>query len=158
VRDLVPSEDEVSKILVVWFAILFLGGCERLPDVPMAPAPTTTGQVLIIDGFGSADTASVGNEGFRVGWYFNFKDYDSLRINFSAKRLALGSAVDHILIKVGPASYFSDSLSAPQKDFSLLINPATIAKSQFAALVFIVPDAEATLVLSQLRVIGWATH
>ena len=113
---------------------------------------------MIISGFGNADTVSVGNAGYRVGWYFDFKDYDSLRINFSAKRLALGSAVDHILVKVGPSSYFSDSLSASQKDFSILIKPTDVVKSQFAALVFIVPDVEATLTLSRLRVIGWATR
>jgi hypothetical protein len=105
-----------------------------------------------------ADTASVGNEGYRVGRYFDFKDYDRLRISFSAKRLAFGSAVDHILIKVGPACYISDSLSASQKDFSILVKPTAIVKSQFAALVFFVPDAEANLVLSKLCVIGWATR
>ncbi|MCX6144969.1 MAG: hypothetical protein NTZ35_17325 [Ignavibacteriales bacterium] len=148
------------KALLVCGTILFLGGCERLPDPPLAPASSSApaGQILIIHGFGNADTASVGNEGYRVGWYFDFKDYDSLRINFSAKRLAFGSSVDHILIKVGPACYISDSLSASQKDFSLFIKPAAIPKSQFAALVFIVPDADATLLLSQLRVIGWAMH
>ena len=113
---------------------------------------------MIISGFGNADTVSVGNAGYRVGWYFDFKDYDSLRINFSAKRLAFSSAVDHILVKVGPSSYFGDSLSASQKDVSILIRPTAIVKSQFAALVFIVPDVEATLVLSQLRVIGWSTR
>ena len=150
-------EDEVIKALLVCSIIFFLAGCERLPDPPLAPVSSSApaGQVLIIHGFGNADTASVGNEGYRVGWYFDFKDYDSLRINFSAKRLTLGSAADHILIKVGPSCYFSDSLSAPQRDFSILIRPTAVAKSQFAALVFIVPDAEATLMLSQLRVIGW---
>jgi hypothetical protein len=158
VRGFRLSEDEVIKTLLVCGTILFLGGCERLPDPPFAPAstPAPAAQTLIIHGFGNADTASVGNEGYRVGWYFDFKDYDSLRINFSARRLAFGSAVAHILVKVGPSSYFGDSLSASQKDFSILIKPAALVKSQFAALVFIVPDAEATLVLSRLRVIGWA--
>jgi hypothetical protein len=127
-------------------------------DPPPAPTPAIAGQVTVIQGFGDADTASVGNGGYRVGWYFDFKAYDSLRINFSAKRLAPGSAVDHILIKVGPASYFSDSLSTPQKDFSILVKPAEVVKSQFAAFVFIVPDADASLILSRLRVIGWATR
>ena len=148
------------KSLLVFSTVFFLGGCERLPDPPLAPASASSpaGQILIIHGFGGTDTVSVGNEGYRVGWYFDFKDFDSLRINFSANRLAFGSTVDHILIKVGPGCYFSDSLSAPQKDFSILVKPAAIAKSQFAALVFIVPDAETSLVLSRLRVIGWATR
>jgi hypothetical protein len=150
----------VIKAIVLCGTILFLGGCERLPDSPTAPVsvPAPAGQVLIIQGFGTADSARVGNEGYRVGWYFDFKDYDSLRINFSAKRLDLGSAVDHILIRVGPARCYDDSLSDPQKDFSILVRPSTIAKPQFAALVFFAPDAESTLLLSQLRVIGWATR
>lgn len=135
-----------------------MGGCERLTDAPLAPSPATAGQVLVIQGFGNADTVSVGNEGYRVGGYFDFKAYDSLRINFSAKRIVPGSAVDHILIKVGPACYFSDSLSGSQRDFSVLVIPAAIAKPQFAALTFFVPDAEAPLFLSQLRVIGWTMH
>jgi hypothetical protein len=150
------SEDDVSKTFAIWITILFCWGCERSSNLPPAPAPAAIGQVTIISGFGNADTASVGNGGYRVGWYFDFRDYDSLRIKFSARRLAFGSAVDHILVKVGPSSYFGDSLSASQKDFSILIEPTAIAKSQFAALVFIVPDAESVLLLSRLRVVGWA--
>lgn len=146
------------RILLFCTTIFFLCGCERLSVLPPAPTPSATTQVTIIAGFGNADTANVGNAGYRVGWYFDFSDYDSARINFSARRLDLGRATDHVLVKVGPSTYFSDSLSAPQRDFSILIKPNAIAKSQFAALVFIVPDAEAFLILSHLRVIGWPTR
>ena len=151
-------EDEVMKALLVCSTILFLGGCERLTDPPPAPAPAITRQVLVIQGFGDADMVSVGNQGYRLGPYIDFSAYDSLRFNFSAKRLALTSAVDHILIKIGPACYISDSLSSPQKNFSILIRSTAIAKSQFAAATFFVPDAETSLFLSQLCVIGWTMH
>jgi hypothetical protein len=157
-RSLTRLEAEMKQAFLVCATLLFLCGCERSQDLPPVSVPVASGQTLIIQGFGSADAVSVGNEGFRVGWYFDFSDYDSLRINFSAQRLTSVSAVDHILIKVGPSSYFSDSLSAPQKNLSVLITPNTVTKSQFAALVFIVPDAETTLLLSQLRVIGWPTR
>jgi hypothetical protein len=149
---------EMVKTLIVCIAILVLAGCERLPDSPFSPAPTATGQTLIISGFGDTDTVSVGNRGFRLAPYFDFSSYDSVSIKFSAQRLELASAVNHVLIKIGPACYISDSLAAPQKNISVVVRPSDIAKSQFAALSFIVPDAEASLFLSKLRVIGWTSR
>jgi len=144
--------------LVICSTILFLAGCDLSTISPGAIGPVTTEPFVIIRGFGETDTVTVGTEGFRVGWYYDFSGYDSLRINFSAKRLAPGPAFDHILVKIGPACGLSDSLFAPQKDFSLFVKPSDIAKPHFAALTFFVPDAGVRVVLSQLRVIGWTSQ
>jgi hypothetical protein len=144
--------------LVICSTILFLAGCDLSTINPGVISPATTEPVEIIHGFAQIDTVTVGSEGFRVGWYYDFTGYDSLRINFSAKRLALSPAFDHIFIKIGPAFGLSDSLFAPQKDFSLLVKQSDIAKPQFAALTFYVPDAGVRLLLSQLRVIGWTAQ
>ncbi|MGA9365314.1 MAG: hypothetical protein WBW16_13195 [Bacteroidota bacterium] len=138
--------------LVVCSTLLFLTGCDIFPR---AVGPTTTESDLIIRGFDETDTVTVGREGIRVGGYYDFSAYDSLRINFSAKRLSLSPAFDHIQIIVGVACRLSDSLSAVQKDISLLVKPPGIVKPYCVGLTFIVPDTGVRLLLSQLRVIGW---
>jgi hypothetical protein len=144
--------------LVICSTILFLAGCNLSPFSPTAVAPATTQQDEIIRGFGATDSVIVGSDGYRVGWYYDFSGYDSLRINFSAKRLELGPGFDHILIRIGPACYLSDSLIALQQDFSLLVRRSDIAKPQFCALTFYVTDVGVRLLLWQLRVIGWAAQ
>lgn len=146
------------KNLVIFSAIFFLIGCDLSPFAPGPVGTVTVEQAVIIRGFGEADTVTVGSEGFRVGWYYDFSGYDSLRINFSARRLDPGPGFDHILVKIGPACYLSDSLFALQQDFSLLVRRSDIAKPQFAALTFYVPDAGVRLLLWQLRVIGWSAQ
>jgi hypothetical protein len=144
--------------LVVCCMILFLAGCDLSTISPGVIGPATTEPVEIIHGFAQIDTVTVGSEGFRVGWYYDFSSYDSLRINFSAKRLAPRPAFDHILVKIGPACYLSDSLFTLQKDFSLLVRRSDIAKPQFGALTFYVSDAGVRLLLWQLRVVGWSAQ
>jgi hypothetical protein len=146
------------KNLVLCSTFLFLVGCNLSPFSSSTVAPVSAQQDEIIRGFDGTDSVIVGSEGFRVGWYHDFSGYDSLRINFSAKRLTPGPTFDHILIKIGPAYYVSDSLFASQQDFSLLVRRSDIAKSHFAALTFYVTDAGVRLLLSQLRVIGWAAQ
>jgi hypothetical protein len=152
------SEDHMIRNLVVCSTILFLAGCDLSPFSPAAVSPVAAQQDAIIRGFGEVDTVIVGTEGFRVGWYYDFSGYDSLRISFSAKRLVLGPAFDHILVKIGPAFGVRDSLFTPQKDFTLLVKRSDIAKPQFAALTFSVADAGVRVLLSQLRVTAWSAQ
>jgi hypothetical protein len=151
-------EDHMSKNLVLCLTIFFLAGCRLSPFSSTVVAPTTVQQDEIIRGFGATDSVMVGSEGYRVGWYYDFSGYDSLRIKFSARRLELGPGFDHLLIRIGPACYLSDSLIALQQDFSLLVRRSDIAKPQFAALTFYVTDDGVRLLLWQLRVIGWAAQ
>ena len=137
---------------------LYLAGCARPFDFPLANGPAMKSQTTIIDGFGTTDTAIIGSQGYRVGGYYNFQPFDSITISFSAKRLITSSAIDRFLIKLGPGYYVSDSLSSPQKSFSISVKPLDLAKPQYAALTFIVQDAQTTLVLSQLRVVGWSAR
>ena len=146
------------RTFLIFFTFLYLAGCARSSDIPLADGPLVKNQTTIIDGFGTADTAIIGSQGYRVGGYYNFEPFDSITISFSAKRLATWSAVDHLLIKVGPGYYFSDSLSSPQKSFSISVKPLDLAKPRYAALTFIVQDAQTSLVLSQLRVVGWSAR
>jgi hypothetical protein len=148
----------MSRNLVVCFTVFFLAGCSKSPFSSTVVAPATAQQDEIIRGFDGNDSVVVGSEGYRVGWYHDFSGYDSLRINFSAKRLELGPGFDHILIRIGPACYLSDSLIALQQDFSLLVRRSDIAKPQFAALTFYVTDVGVRLLLWQLRIIGWAAQ
>jgi hypothetical protein len=144
--------------LVICGTILFLVGCNLSPFSSSIVAPIGAQQDEIIRGFGETDSVIVGPEGFRVGGYHDFSGYDSLRINFSAKRLTPGPAFDHILIRIGPAYYVSDSLFTLQQDFSLPVRRSDIAKSHFAALTFYATDAGVRLLLWQLRVVGWTTR
>jgi hypothetical protein len=146
------------RSLVLCSMILVLAGCSLSPFSHAVVAPSAEQQDVIIRGFGETDAVTVGVEGFRVGGYYDFSGYDSLRISFSAKRLVFSRAFDHILVRIGLACYLSDSLSTTEKDFSLLVNRSDIAKPQFAALTFYVPDAGVHLLLSQLRVIGWTAQ
>jgi hypothetical protein len=143
------------RTLLLSCTIFILAGCDPSTDPTLASNPLIKEQVVIISGFGQADTAVVGSNGMRVGDYYNFESYDSLSINFTARRLAMTPTYDHILVKLGPAYYLSDSLLSPQKNFSLTVKPFDLAKPQFSALTFIITDEEVSLVLSQLRVIGW---
>jgi hypothetical protein len=148
----------MARNLSVCSTILFLVGCNLSPFSSSTVAPIAAQQDEIIRGFGETDSVVVGSEGFRVGRYHDFSGYDSLRINFSAKRLTPGPAFDHILIRIGPAWYVSDSLFTLQQDFSLLVRRSDIAKPHFAALTFYVPESGVRLLLWQLRVIGWTAQ
>ena len=138
--------------------LVALIGCERTSIGPISYGPMVRQQVTIIDGFGAADTATVGSQGIRIAGYYNFEPFDSIKINFSARRLVVRPAFDHILIKVGPGYYVIDSLSAQQKDFSFSIKPVELAKPQYAAITFVVQETESSLLLSQFRVVGWTAY
>lgn len=138
--------------LVVYGTLLFLTGCDIFPR---AVGPVTPDSDVIVRGFDETDTVTVGREGICVGGYYDISSYDSVRINFSAKRLYISPAFDHIQVRIGVACRLSDSLLAEQKDISLFVKPPDIVKPYCVALTFVVPDTGVHLLLSQLRVIGW---
>jgi hypothetical protein len=140
------------RCLVLCSTLLFFMGCDIFPR---SVGPVTAESDLIVRGFDWTDTVTVGREGICVGGYYDISSYDSVRINFSAKRLYISPAFDHIQIRIGVACRLRDSLQAAQKDISLLIKPPNIVKPSCVALTFIVPDTGVYLLLSQLRVIGW---
>ena len=134
--------------------IVVVSGCEILePPSPVLPANVVREEVILAR-FNPADSAVVGPEGLRVGGYYNLKMYDSISVNFSADRTVTSRPWDHILVKVGPAWYYRDSLAA-HSDFRVLVIPSRIAKPEFAALVFFAPDSDETIVLTHLLVVGW---
>lgn len=148
----------MSKNLVVCFTFVFLAGCDLSPFSSEATGPLEGQEELIIEGFGGADTATVGRKGIRVGGYYDFSGYDSVRISFTAKRLFLSPAFDHIEVTIGVHCRLSDSLLTAQKDVSLLAKTPDIVKPYCVALTLAVPDTGVRLLLSQLRVVGWLTQ
>jgi hypothetical protein len=136
--------------------ILVLTGCERptSPLLSMGSEPAI--EELVLAGFGITDTVTVGTGGFRVGGYHNFSTYDSLRISFTANYAAAGAGTGGVLVRVGPANTFSVLLSLPQQEVSILVPTALLAKPQSSALTFYARDPEVSLVLTRLRVVGWA--
>jgi hypothetical protein len=145
----------VTKTLLLCSVVLVSAGCQRQFTDPGEIRQKTIEKVIIADGFGDVDSVRVGQEGFRVGWYFDFTPYDSVRISFSGTRVNPAQSFIHMYVKVGPGCYLRDSISTSRKDFSFLFRGSDLAKPQFAALTFIVPDPGAHLVLSQLSVVGW---
>jgi hypothetical protein len=148
----------MSRSLVVCCAFLFLAGCDLSPFSSEATGPFDAQEEVIIQGFGEADTATVGRQGIRVGEYYDFSGYDSIRIRFTAKRLFLTPAFDHIQVTIGVHCRLSDSLLTAQKDVSLLVKTPDIVKPYCVALTFAVRDTGVHLFLSQLRVVGWLTQ
>lgn len=149
------------KSVVLCGVLLALWGCERpvvgpLPEVG-SPASHMT-QVVFIQDFDNGASVLVGSSGVRVGWYHDFSPYDSVRINFSAKRTTARQACDYIRVRIGPAYYVLDSLSASQEALSLLVRPTELGKNHSVALTFYTTTPDASLILSDLRVVGWKTE
>jgi len=113
------------------------------------------GNAMIVQGFNPIDTAVIGPEGYRVGGYFDLSPFDSVRIDFSAARLNSGVGISHIVVRVGPANYFLDSLLGQQKEVSIFLKSADLAKPHTSALTFFAPDGDGPLILARLRVVGW---
>jgi hypothetical protein len=147
-------------VFSVWLVAFY--GCERPIIAPVTDAQSSggeTAQKVVIEGFDEHDGSVVVGPGMvRVGWYYDFSPYDSLQINFSVKRLTSQPSADHIVVKIGPACCLQDSVSASQKEISLLVRRTDIAKYQNAALTFYLIESEASLSLSHLRVLGWTTR
>ena len=139
-------------------AILALTGCERptSPLVTMGSDPAI--EELVLAGFGITDTVTVGTGGFRVGGYHNFSIYDSLRISFTASRTVAGPGTGEVLVRVGPANTFTIALGLTRQEVSILVPTGVLAKPQSSALTFYARDPEVSLVLTHLRVVGWAAR
>jgi hypothetical protein len=138
--------------------ILIAAGCERPIVAPETSGPRRVEEFLVFSGFSSTDTVVVGPEGLRVGLYHDFSPYDSLRIVFSAERLDPGTQSVHILVRIGPANYFRDTLVARQKEIAIHVDCALLAKPQSSALTFYAADPSGRLLLAHLRVMGWSPY
>jgi hypothetical protein len=145
----------MSRFLLFCAAILVALGCERATLVSDTDSVIRVGGTLILQGFSATDTAVVGPEGYRVGGYYDFSPFDNIKIEFSAMRLNPGEGTSHILVRVGPVNYFSDSLLTHRKEVSIVINRTDLAKPQSSALTFFAPDGDGPLIVSHLRVNGW---
>ena len=147
----------MTRALGLCAAIILLAGCRTSINSPEDARAPRIVQVVIVDGMTAVDPIVEGERGYRVGWYYDFSPFDSIRIDFVATRLTPTASHDHIVIKVGPAFYLRDSISIPEQGFSMLVMRRDLAKPAFSALVFFVSDAGAAIMISKLRVVGWTT-
>ena len=146
----------MKKTFVVCVAALLYYGCERsIVSGPEEVRSATLIQVVVIDGFGDDTCMLTSSVMVRVGSYYNFRPFDSLRISFSATRMTTHLPFDEILVRIGPACYLRDSVRAMQKNVSLSVKVCDIAKPTFAALTFVTRDSLTILKISNLRVVGW---
>jgi hypothetical protein len=149
------AEAKIGRAFVIAAAIVLAFGCERPTIGPETIGMERVEQVLVLSGFNPADTVIVGPEGYRVGLYHDFSPYDTLDIAFSALHLDSERLPAHLMIRVGPASYFRDTLDSPQKDVMIRVICADLPKPQFSALSFFSADPDTRILLAHLRVIGW---
>lgn len=147
----------MEKTLVMFLAALVCSGCDRStvsgPDG--VRSSTQVVQVVVIDGFGDNASTLTTSTYVRVGTYFDFSPFDSLRISFKATRLTAQLPFDEILIRIGPTCYIRDSVYATEKNVEFTVRADAISKRQFCALSFLTTDSRVLLKLSDLRVVGW---
>ncbi len=147
----------MNRALGLLVAVGFFAGCRSAINSPDGIRPARVVQVVIVDEASSMDPVTEGGTGFRVGWYYDLSPYDSLRIEFTASRVSSRTTHDHITVKLGPTLYFNDSLSVPEKSFSLFVRRSDLSKPAFSALVFFVTEPGSMILLSKLRMVGWTT-
>jgi len=146
----------MDKIIVTCITALLCYGCERsIVSGPDELRSATQVEVVVINGFGEDTCMLTSSVLIRVGSYYNFRPFDSLRVSFSATRMTTHLPFDEILVRIGPACYLRDSVRALQKNVSLSVQVCDIAKPTFCALTFLTRDSLTILRLSDLRVVGW---
>jgi hypothetical protein len=149
----------MEKKAVLIISALLCSGCVRQdvsgPDE--VRSRTEVVQVVLIDGFGDNSSMLTSSTYVRVGTYYDFRPYDSLRISFTVTRLNAELPFDEILVRIGPTACLRDSVYATQERLSLGVTMSTISKTSFCALSFLAQDSRALLRLSDLRVVGWMT-
>ncbi len=144
------------KTLVTCIAAVLCYGCGRANvSGPDDVRSFTSVQVVLIDSFSDETCTLTSSKIVRVGSYYNFLPYDSLRFSFSATRLSADVPFDEILLKIGPATCLRDSMVAMQKNVSLIVKVSDISKPAFCALTFRTSDPRTLIRLSDLRVVGW---
>ncbi len=149
----------MMRNLLTAVAVLLASGCERSAVDPNGNDQShQVIQVVILEGFGSLEPEVNTLRMVRLPGYYNLSAYDSVRISFTAERLTTGTIMDHIQVKVGPMCYKGDSLAVPRKDFSMMVMRRDLSKPAMCAISFLCPDPGATLLLSQLKVVGWVTY
>lgn len=145
------------RALALITALALLTGCRSSVNEPQNTMASRAVQVTIVDASATADPVVMSDRGFRVGWYYDLTPFDSLRIEFTATRLTPTAPHDHIIVKLGPTLYLTDSIAVMEQDFSWLVLRRDLAKPALSALVFFVPDSGSAIRLSRLSMIGWTT-
>jgi hypothetical protein len=147
----------MGKTLIMFIAALLCCGCGRgTISEPGEVGSTAQSPQVVINGFSEEPCLLTDSRMIRVGWYYDFSNYDSIRITFSATRISTERPFDEILIKIGPATYLRDTVSTVQKQVQISVKVSTIAKSVSCAFVFWSLHPLTELSLSNLRVIGWS--
>ena len=145
----------MHKTLLMFAAAVLCLGCGRA-TVSSPDENLTSG--TLIDGFGNEPRVLTSSKIIRVGTYYDFSEYDSVRISFRATRLATDRPFDEILVKIGPSTYLRDSVFAILEHVSLTVSVSAISKPTFCALTFWTLDPLTVLELSDLRVVGWRSE
>ena len=145
----------MNRSFPFFIEIVIVSGCDLLGPPSVIEPRNYHQQEIVVDQFNFEDSAVIGPSGWMVSGYYNFKKYDSRRVNFSATRLGLLRASGHFVVNVGPGWYHWDTLVAPKRDFSGLVIPAKIATPEFAAITFFAPDSGETLLLKYTLVVAW---
>jgi hypothetical protein len=142
----------MDKPLLMVMAALLCWGCGRAtgsgPDEVVSSG-------TVVTGFGNEPRVLTSSQVVRVGSYYDFSMYDSLRISFSAARLSTDLPFDVVLVKIGPATYLRDTVYSAEKNVSLSVKVSQISKPGFCALTFWTFDPLTVLKLYNLHVEAW---
>ncbi len=145
------------KAFMISGVVLIFAACGR-PTAPADGGGPPAERVLLLSGFNDADTVVVGPRGYRLGFYHDFSDYDTLLFTLRAEQLNPGSQPAHLSILIGPVDYFRDTLLSLQKDVSIKVPCEELAKPHLSAVMFFAADPEGLLRLSNLSVVGWSAY
>jgi hypothetical protein len=144
----------MRTVLAVAGLILVAAGCERPSLAPEIGGAPTVEQSLLLRGFNSIDTVIVGSEGIRVGLYHDFSSYDSLRISFTGAQVASSATTGKVLVRIGPANYFTVQVGPQPTEIVMRVNCAKLPKPHSSALTFFAGDQDGQVFLANLRVVG----
>ena len=144
----------MRAILSVTVVLLVAAGCERPPVAPETGGAPQIEQSLLLRGFNSIDTVIVGSEGLRVGLYHDFSSFDSLRISFFGAQVAATATTGKVLVRIGPASYFTAQVGPEVTEIVMVVDCAKLPKPHSSALTFFAGDQDGQVFLANLRVVG----
>jgi len=146
----------MGKILLTFIGVLLCCGCGRgTVSGPDQPQHSTQAPGVLISGFDEEPCVLAGANVIRVGWYYDFSAYDSLKISFNASRLSTEAPFDAIVVKIGPGTFLRDTVYAAQESISFSLRVSDLGKPANCAVTFRAPDPYSVLRLSGLRVVGW---
>lgn len=146
----------MNKTLVMFIVALLCCGCGR--GTGTGPDEIRSYQQVpgtLIDRFGEEPCTLTSQKVVRVGTYYDFSSYDSLRVSFNVTRMSTDRPFDEVLVKIGPSMYLPDTVYARKENVSVSVKVSDLAKPSFCALTFWTLDPQTVLQLSDLRVVGW---